>query len=80
MIYMYRYTWNGTCNETGVRVFEIFDPYLDSEHRSVLWIPSTPHYCLDYVKCQVSNLANNTEGSASLFIKDIRGETHTNTQ
>ena len=71
---MHRYTWIGACNGTGERIFEIHDPYLDSEGQSVVWIPSTPHYCLDYIECQVLDVLTRDEGVASLLITDIYGK------
>lgn len=39
-----------------------------------MWIPSTPHYCLDYVECRVLDVLTKDEGVASLLITDIYGK------
>ena len=69
-----RYTWIGACNETGDIVFDIVDPYLDSDGRSAVWALSTPHYCLDYFVCQVTNIVNGNRGSASMLVEDTSGK------
>lgn len=69
-----RYTWIGACNATGERVFEITDPYLDSKGRSVMWILSTPHYCLDYLECHVLDTVTKDGSLASLLVNDVYGE------
>lgn len=71
---LYSYTWVGTCNGTGEVVFEIVDPYLDSDGRSAVWLLSTPHYCLNYLVCQVTNIETGDIDSASLLIEDISGK------
>ena len=72
--YWCRYTWVGSCNETGEVIFEVEDPYLDSDGRSAVWVPSTPHYCLDYIVCQVANTATGDKDSVSLLLEDISGK------
>ena len=73
----YRYTWVGSCNETGEVLFEIVDPYLDSNGRSAMWLPSTPHYCLDHIECQVASTLSGDTDSASLLIDDVSGKKST---
>ena len=55
-------------------MFDIVDPYLDSDGWSAVWLPSTPHYCLDYLECQVTNTVEGTSGSASLLVEDTFGK------
>ena len=49
-------------------------PYLDDDGRSAMWLPSTPHYCLDYILCQVENTVTGEADSTSLLIEDISGK------
>ena len=58
-------------------MFEIVDPYLDSDGRSAMWLPSTPHYCLDYIECQVASALTGNTDSASLLIHDVSGKKST---
>ena len=74
IVNLHRYTWIGACNATGQTIFEIYDPYLDSERQSVVWIESTPTYCLDYIECQVLDVLTTDEGVSSLLITDIYGK------
>ena len=55
-------------------MFEITDPYLDSKGRSVMWILSTPHYCLDYLECHVLDTVTKDGSLASLLVNDVYGE------
>ena len=68
-----RYTWVGSCNDTGEVIFEVVDPYLDSDGRSAVWVPSTPHYCLNFLECLVVNMITGDMDSASLLIEDVTG-------
>ena len=54
-------------------IFEVVDPYLDSDGRSAVWVPSTPHYCLNLLECLVVNTITGDMDSASLLIEDVTG-------
>ena len=55
-------------------MFEIVDPYLDGDGWSVVWVPSTPHYCLDHLQCLVEDTVEHNGGTASLLISNVSGE------
>ena len=58
-------------------MFEVVDPYLDGEGHSVVWIPSTAHYCLDRLECHIVDFVTKKEGNTLFIIEDVNGENDT---
>ena len=69
----FTYQWRGSCHVAGEVQFVINDPQLDKDGYAIVWVQSTPTFCLDYLECIATDKADDSTTTAGRLITNVTG-------